>query len=102
MYRAYDRYLYERPTEAPASAKTSPLGPEHLDPRVVVHPLLFCPPLPRDTRFVLVKRDWPGTRNVLGVGRAMSAHDRSNLAAVRLRAARLGANEVHVLPALND
>ncbi len=51
MYRAYDRYLYERPTEAPASAKTSPLGPEHLDPRVVVHPLLFCPPLPHGTRF---------------------------------------------------
>jgi hypothetical protein len=102
MYRAYDRYLYERPTDASASATTSPLGAEHLDPRVVVHPLLFCPPLPHGTRFVLVKCDWPGTRNVVGVGRAMSAHDSSNLAAVRLRAARLGANEVHVLPALND
>jgi hypothetical protein len=32
----------------------------------------------------------------------MSAYDSSNLAAVRLRAARLGADEVHVLPALND
>ena len=100
MYRAYDRHLYERPTDASASATTSPLGAEHLDPRVVVHPLLFCPPLPHGTRFVLVKRDWPGTRKVLGVGRAMSAHDRSNLAAVRLRAARLGANEVHILPAV--
>ena len=102
MYRAYDRYLYERPTDAPASATTSPLSPEHLDPRVVVHPLLFCPPLPHGTRFVLVKRDWPGTRKVLGLGRAMSSHENSNLAGVRLRAARLGANEVHVLPALNN
>ena len=100
MYRAYDRYLYERPTDASASATTSPLGPEHLDSRVVS--LLYCPPLPRGTRFVLVRRDWPGTRNVLSVGRAMSAHESSNLAAVRLRAARLGANEVHVLPALNN
>jgi hypothetical protein len=99
MYRAYDRHLYERPTDASALTTTTPLAPEHLDPRVVVHPLLFCPPLPYGTRFVLVKRDWPGTRNVLGVGRAMSPHESSNLAAVRLRAARLGADEVHVLPA---
>jgi hypothetical protein len=102
MYRAYDRCLYERPRDASASATTSLLRPEHLDRRVVVHPLLFCPPLPHGTRYILVKRDWPGTRNVLGVGRAMSAHDSSNLAAERLRAARLGANEVHVLPPLND
>ena len=102
MYRAYDRYLYERPIDEPAAATPCPLTAEHLDPRVVVHPLLFCPPLARGARYVLVKCDWPGTRNVLGVGRAMSVHASINLADARLRAARLGANEVHVLPALND
>jgi hypothetical protein len=40
-----------------------------------------------------------GTRTALGVGRAKSVHESTNLAEVRLRAARLGTNEVHVLPA---
>jgi len=99
MYRAYDRHLYERFTDTPATPRIVPLVGDQLDPRVIVHPLLFCPPLARGVRYLLVRRDWPGTRSVLGVGRAGSMHESVNLAAVRFRAARLGANEVHVLPA---
>jgi hypothetical protein len=102
MYRAYDRHLYERPTGTQAATGAKPLSPEHLDPRVVVYSLLLCPPLPHGVRYILVKRDWPGMRNVLGVGRAMSVHDTINLADVRVRAARVGANEIHVLPVLHD
>ena len=99
MYRAYDRYLYEGFTVTPAAPSIIPLAADQLDPRVVVHPLLFCPPLGRDQRYVLVRREWPGSRSALGVGRASSVHESMNLAEVRLRAARLGANEVHLLPA---
>ena len=74
MYRAYDRHLFERPTDTPAAAlKFVPLSGDQLDPRVVVHPLVFCPPLPLNTRYILVKRDWPGLRYVLGVGRTASS-----------------------------
>ena len=97
MYRAYDR-LYERPTDTPAGAKIIPLSGDQLDPRVLVHPLLFCPPLPLGTRYLLVERRWPGVRNLLGVARAQSFHQTVNLARIRHRAASLGANEVHVLP----
>lgn len=69
MYRAYDRHLYERAPAVPARKLTHP------GPRTVVHPLLFCPPLPQDTRYMLVRREWPGVRNVLAVGRAQSAHE---------------------------
>ena len=98
MYRAYDRHLYDRPANTAAAGKIAPLSGAQLNPRVVVHPLLFCPLLAQGARYVLVKRDWPGVRNVLGVGRATSVHETVNLADVRLRAARLGANEVHILP----
>ena len=97
MYRAYDRYLYERAPEVPSS-KTTPISAGHSDPRTVVHPLLFCPPLPLGTRYMLVQREWPGMRNVLAVGRARSDHETVNLADIRRRAAQLGANEVHILP----
>ena len=83
------------------SHRLVPLTGDQLDPRVVVHPLILCPPLGHGVRYVLVRRDWPGTRNVLGVGRATSGHASANLAEVRLRAARLGANEVHCFPRLN-
>ena len=43
MYRAYDRHLYDRPADTPAAAKIVPLTGDQLNPRVVVHPLLFCP-----------------------------------------------------------
>ena len=100
MYRAYDRHLYERSTDTPVTPRIVPLTGKQLDARVVVHPLLFCPTLSHGVRYVLVRREWPGTRNVLGVGRATSVHEGTNLAEVRFRAARLGANEVHLLPAL--
>lgn len=98
MYRAYDRHLYERFTDTPVTARTVPLNGDQLDPRIVVHPLVFCPPLAYGVRYVLVRRDWPGIRSVVGIGRAASVHDSVNLAQVRLRAAWLGASEVHVLP----
>ena len=79
MYRAYDRHLYERPAATPA-AEIVPLVGDQLGPRVIVHPLRFCPPLPQGARYVLVKREWPGVRNVLGVGRASSEHATENLA----------------------
>lgn len=97
MYRAYDRHLYEHCAE-PAKPRVVPLSADQLDPRVVVHPLLFCPPLGQGVRYVLVRREWPGSRNLLGMGRATSVHESTNLAEVRLRAARLGANEVHLVP----
>jgi hypothetical protein len=99
MYRAYDRHLYERPTDTPATVEIDPLDREHLDHRVVVHPLLLCPPVAHGVRYILVRRDWPGARSVLDVGCAKSVHESINLAEVRWRAARLGANEVHLLPA---
>jgi hypothetical protein len=100
MYRAYDRHLYESSADTPpAPPRIVPLAGDQLDSRVVVHPLVLCPPLGHGVRYVLVRRDWPGTRNAVGIGRATSVHESINLAEVRLRAARLGANEVHVLPA---
>lgn len=68
-----------------------------LDCRVIVHPLLFCPPLPKGSRYCLVVRDELGAREVVGTGLAMNTHEPLNLAVVRQRAARLGANEVFVL-----
>jgi hypothetical protein len=100
MYRAYDRHLYERSADTPpATPRIVALSGEQLDPRVIVHPLLFCPPLGQGVRYVLVRREWPGTRNAVAVGGATSVHESINLAEVRMRAARLGANEVHLLPA---
>ena len=92
MYRAYDRHLYERAPAVPARQLTHP------GPRTVIHPLLFCPPLPLGTHYTLVRREWPGVRHVLAIGRAQSAHETVNLADIRRRAAQLGANEVHILP----
>ena len=51
---AYDRDLYERFTDTPAT----PLAGDQLDPRVVVHPLLYCPALAHGGRYVLVRREW--------------------------------------------
>jgi hypothetical protein len=98
MYRAYDRHLYERFTDTPATPKIDPLAADKLDPRVVVHPLLYCPPLAHGVRYLLVRREWPGMRHVQAIGRAGSRHESINLATVRLRARRVGANEVHLLP----
>ena len=70
------------------------------DTRVVVHPLLFCPPLAKGARYCLVSRRETGRRAILGSGMALNTHEPSNLAVVRQRAAKLGANEVLVLEPL--
>jgi hypothetical protein len=68
------------------------------DWRLLVHPLVLCPPIARGERYLLVQRTWWGQRNVLKTGRAWSRHESLNLARVRHDAARLGATEVHILP----
>jgi hypothetical protein len=57
--------------------------------------LIGCPELPR-ANYILVRREPSGRRTVLRVGR--TAHDAAslNLAEIRHRGAKLGANEVHV------
>jgi hypothetical protein len=97
MYQAYDRHKWEREPEKPSSITAMTRVP-HSDWRVIVHPLLLCPPLPKDTRYQLVCRQWVGQRVVLGIGRAHSTCETLNLAHVRGAAAQLGANEVHILP----
>ena len=98
MYRAYDRHKWERAPDEEPSTNTVPLDASQLDCRVIVHPLRLCPPLPKDTRYLLVRRKWSGQRDVLGVGRGRSSHATLNLADVRRTAAQLGATEVHILP----
>jgi hypothetical protein len=71
-----------------------------LDCRVVVHPLLFCPAIPKGTRYCLASRDELGRRAMLGLGMTLNAHGPLNLAVVRRRGASLGANEVLVLEPL--
>ena len=68
------------------------------DCRIVVHPLVLCPPIAKGKRYLLVERTWWGQRDVLKIGQARSPHESVNLARVRHTAARLGATEVHVLP----
>ena len=63
----------------------------------VVHPLLFCPPLAKGSRYGLVKRGPLGQRALLGTGMALNSHPPLNLAVVRRRGAKLEANEVVVL-----
>jgi hypothetical protein len=60
-----------------------------------VYSLIDCPPLPKAT-FLLVRRAADGRRLVLHVGLGHSDTATLNLAQVRRRGARLGANEVHV------
>src|SRR5437868_531670 len=38
--------------------------------RLLVHPLVLCPPIARGERYLLVQRTWWGQRNVLKTGRA--------------------------------
>lgn len=68
-----------------------------LDRRVVIHPISFCPPLPRGTKYCLVKRDSEGARTVLGLGAALNSRSSLNVAYVRQRGTSLDANEVLVL-----
>ncbi|AHB47591.1 hypothetical protein W911_02875 [Hyphomicrobium nitrativorans NL23] len=60
-----------------------------------VYSLLECPEVPV-ANFLLVRRDGSGHREVLAIGRLRHGSSSLNLAEIRLRGARLGANEVHV------
>ncbi len=60
-----------------------------------VYDLLDCPEVPA-ANFLLVHRDASGRRSVLAIGHLKHEVASLNLAEIRHRAARLGANEVHV------
>ncbi len=60
-----------------------------------VYDLIDCPEVPA-ANFLLVRRDATGHRTVLAIGTARHAAASLNLAEIRQRGARLGANEVHV------
>jgi len=57
--------------------------------------LIDVPELPK-VNYVLVYRDEQGRRHPLRIGRTQDKASSLNLADIRQRAARLGANEVHV------
>lgn len=60
-----------------------------------VYDLLSCPEVPA-ANFLLVYRDAAGRRSVLAIGHLTNKSNSLNLAELRHRGARLGANEVHV------
>jgi hypothetical protein len=60
-----------------------------------VYDLIDCPEVPA-ANFLLVHRDAAGRRSVLAISHSKSQAASLNLAEIRHRAARLGANEVHV------
>lgn len=60
-----------------------------------VYNLLDCPEIPA-ANFLLVHRDVSGRRTVLAIGHLKHSSASLNLAGLRHRGARLGANEVHV------
>src|SRR5262245_63504124 len=60
-----------------------------------VFSLIECPELP-PANYVLVKRDGRGRRKILRIGRTDHDAPSLNLAELRHRGAKLGANEVHV------
>ncbi|HML42853.1 MAG: hypothetical protein JNN24_04490 [Hyphomicrobium zavarzinii] len=60
-----------------------------------VYDLLDCPEVPA-ANFLLVRRDGSGRRSVLAIGHLTHDAGSLNLAEIRHRGARLGANEVHV------
>lgn len=62
---------------------SSPFYPELNGLDCIVHPLLFCAPLAKDTRCVLVVRKPWGQRIVLSRRTASSPHKTVNLARIR-------------------
>jgi hypothetical protein len=60
-----------------------------------VYELVDCPEVPA-ANFLLVRREADGRRSVLAIGHATNSVGSLNLAEIRHRGARLGANEVHV------
>ena len=61
----------------------------------MVYTLLECPEVP-EGNFILVHRDAQGRRTALAIGHLTRDCGSLNLAELRHRGARLGANEVHV------
>lgn len=93
-----------RPTERPAVADEQFASPIDFcfwqgasGERYVhhVYSLIGCPQLPA-ANYALFARDADGTRTVLFIGRTAHAAQSLNLAEIRHRGAKLGANEVHV------
>jgi hypothetical protein len=60
-----------------------------------VFDLIGCPELPR-ANYILVRREVSGRHTILHVGRTEHEAASLNLAEIRHRGAKLGANEVHV------
>jgi hypothetical protein len=60
-----------------------------------IYSLIECP-APSAASYVLVKRHADGSRDILGSGRAVAEAPSVNLAIIRERGAKLGANEVHL------
>lgn len=60
-----------------------------------VYSLLECPEVPQGN-FILARREADGRRTVLAIGHLARECPSLNLAELRQRGARLGANEVHV------
>jgi hypothetical protein len=60
-----------------------------------VYSLLDCPEIPA-ANFLLVHRDASGRRTVLALGHVKHGSASLNLAELRHRGARLGANEIHI------
>jgi len=60
-----------------------------------VYNLVDCPEIP-PANFLLVRREVSGLCTVLAIGHLKHAAGSLNLAEIRKRGARLGANEVHV------
>ncbi len=82
-------------SEAPDGPSIAPT--ELNEPGSLIHPLLYCPPLAKGVRYVLVIRKPWGQRIALSRRTATSQHGSINLARIRQEGATLGANEVHVL-----
>jgi len=82
-------------SEAPDGPSIAPS--ELNEPGCLVYPLVFCPPLVRGVRYVLVIRKPWGQRIALSRRTATSRHATINLARIRQEGATLGANEVHVV-----
>jgi hypothetical protein len=60
-----------------------------------VYSLVECPEVPQGN-FVLARREADGRRTVLAIGHLTRESPSLNLAELRQRGARLGANEVHI------
>lgn len=88
---------YVRPARAPAPQRR-PASEPHPSGGEQSFPLVFCPEMPCGTRYELVRRQPDGTTVVLYDGLLEAEAPSLNLAKVRYRGARLGANWVVLVP----